>query len=350
MKRIRDHQTSNQESYKKSGSSSPGPIGGASSYGMDKGTYEKSIGSSGSDHDRSSGTSAPKKEEPSIVENISDWVGEKIQGVSDWFSGKEDTGGFSPMGGASSYGMEKKTFDDTVGERRHKSRSLGERMSREVDYFQEAPLDYVGDLMDNPLVSGAAMFTGLGTTAFGVKLADTIADIVQRETSPEKALTSTAGSLLQHTTIGADLGIMKPVASGALKSGMKGASQGFAGVVGGQLGAGIGGDVISSFTDNPYVSAAVTAGAGVAAAKGSKKAVALAQAQPKVDKPVVGMRPPRDHDSSAKESPLVSSGKRAMEASERLKQPADVGLYARTVQQLPFYGLDTKQQLPYYGV
>lgn len=295
---------------------------------------------------------APKQEDKGIMDSISDWASDAWQGAKDWATGKEDTGGFSPMGGAASYGMSKKQFDSSIGKRRHEARNLGQRLGREVDYFQEAPMDYASDLLDNPLVSGAALMTGLGLPAFGVKAVDAIMDVYQNEEDPLGALANVGAGALSFTPVGKALPTpVRSIAKAGLKAGPKAAAKAAAGVAGGKIGTGMGASLAEAFTDNPYARAGITAGAAGAAAWGGSKLASTAMAQPTQTQGQP--RAPREshRGDSSRTSPLVSSGEKAIQASEKLMQPADTGLYARTVQQLPYYGITPQQQqTPYYGV
>lgn len=323
--------------------SSPGPIGGADSYGMDKDSFDKSIGGKGD-----SG-----KDDSGFLSGVSDFFHEKVEAVEHWFKGEEDTGGFSPMGGPSSYGMSKKAFDTTIGERRHKARSLNQRLVREVDYFREAPMDYTADLLKNPMIAGAAAMSGLGMTAFGLVAADAAMDMAQNEATPMESLTSTLSGALRFTTIGAGLGPMKSVAMAALESPEK-AAVATGGVMGTQVGGRVSAALASSLTDNPIARAGLVAAGTMGGAIAGKKAISAGIASTGTS----GMQAPTSEPSERKDrptSPLVASGEAAVEASRQLaktsQQPVD--LYARTVEQLPFYGLNIQQQqsnLPYYGV
>lgn len=345
MRRIRDHQTSSGDRS----TSSPGPIGGAGSYGMDKDTFNKSIGRDRDrDRDRSTPATKVKQDEPDVVDKVVDWFSDKVTDVGDWFTGKEDTSGFSPMGGPSSYGMETKKFDETIGSRRHESRSLGERMQREVKYVQEAPLDYAADFLDNPLVSAGMAFSGLGMTAFGVKAMDAVADYFQREESPINTVKTLGGQIVESTPVGQVFGPLRNIVASGIKD-----TQSLAPNIAGFTAASVGGELASTvstaLTDNPYARAALTAGGAMGAGAFAKKAVKESQAAAPKDVKVAQAAPRERRDRDRGDSPLVSSGKRAVAASEQLMQPAPVDLYAQTVKQLPFYGLDT-QQLPYYRV
>lgn len=308
------------------------------------------------DHGRGQDKDTPKQEAPAedkgVMDSISDWASDAWQGAKDWATGKEDTGGFSPMGGASSYGMSKKTFDETIGKRRYESMDLGGRLAREIDYFQEAPMDYASDLLDNPLVSGAALMTGLGVPAFGVKVVDAAMDVYQNEEDPLGALGNVGAGALQFTAAGAAIpGPLRSITKAGLKAGPKAAAVAGAGVVGGKLGGTMGTQLASALTDNPYARAGITAASAAGASWGGMQLARNAATSPTVTSQPQAPRRERDTPRNERSSPLVSSGEKAIRASERLMQPADTGLYARTVQQLPYYGLNApQQQLPYYGV
>lgn len=327
---------------KGTGGDSPGPMGGHESYGMDKESFDHSIGK-GNDK---GGSDTDSK---SFIDNVTDWAGDTVGDVKGWFSGEEDTGGFSPMGGPTSYGMSTQTFDETIGERRHKARSLDQRLVREIDYFQEAPLDYAADFLDNPLVSLATAASGLGMTAFGIKAVDAVADYFQAEASPIATVKSLAGNIVESTPVGAPLGPMRQIVAAGIQD-VDTVAPNIAGKAGTMAGGQIASKVASAVTDNPYAHAALSVGGAVGAGAYAKKAVADAQ---EASKGATGIqttstpspREPRGRD----ESPLVSSGSRAVASSKRLMQPAQSDLYAQTVKQLPFYGLGN-QQLPYFGV
>lgn len=328
-----------------------GSIGDHQSYGMDKESFDHSIGS-GRDKDRGGDSHDTPTEKPdkSLGESIGDWARDTWQDTKDFFGGKEDKGGFSPMGGASSYGMSEADFDATVGKRRYEARSLGQRLMREVDYFQEAPLDYASDLLDNPLVSGAALMSGAGLTAFGVQAVDAIADYVQREASPIEALGQVASSTIGFTPVGDVLGPMKSIVKAGIKSPEK-AAVATGGMVGGKVGVAAGANIASAVTDNPYARAAITAATGAGSAYYGKEAIETAIANNTGKPSVSGMEPVESEGRGDSRSPLVSSGKAAVASSKKLMQPAQSDLYARTVKQLPYYGLNIQpSNLPYYGV
>lgn len=294
----------------------------------------------------------PKKEEKGVWDSIGDWFSEQVQDVKDWAYGKEDTGGFSPMGGPSSYGMSKKTFDKTIGKKRHQGRDVGQRLSRQVDYFKEAPLDYVSDMLDNPLVAGAAMMSGLGIPAFGVKVVDAAVDLFQEEEDIVGAAKNIAAGALSFTPAGSALpSSVRSVAKAGLTQGADIAQQTIGGVVGGKVAGKVSEAFADAITDNPLGKAAVTAAGAAAGAWGGKKGVEMAQAQPSTGPSKQPTRPQRDHGDRGRDaiSPLVSSGEKAIASSQQLMQNPDVDLYAATVQQLPFYGINTRQQ-NYYGV
>lgn len=294
---------------------------------------------------------APKKEEKGVWDSITDWAGEVVEGVGDFFTGKEDTGGFSPMGGPSSYGMTKKKFDKTIGKKRHEARGLGQRLGRQVDYFEEAPLDYVSDLLDNPLVAGAATMMGVGLPAFGVKVVDAAVDLFQGEVDPLGAAANIAAAGLSFTPAGAALPKpVRSVAKAGLKKGVEGATTTIGATLGGKVVGKFGETFADALTDNPLAKAGIASAAAAAGAWGGKTAVQKGLAQgpstPKGPRPT----PSRDHgDRDKVTSPLVASGERAIASSQQLMQDPNVGLYAETVQQLPFYGINTRQQ-NYYGV
>lgn len=225
----------------------------------------------------------------------------------------------------------------------------GVSLENNIADFQNAPLDYVSGLLDNPLVSGAAMMSGLGLPAFGVKVADAIADFVQGEATGEESIRSAAGSLITHTPVGAALGPMQGIAAGFVKSPEEGAIQ-TAGVLGGRLG-GVAGGALAGLTNNPYAAVGITA---VSAAAGSsfakqqtQQAIAKASTGPS-QAPKAKATQPQGYDRT---SPLVASGELAVAKQEALQQPAQVDLYAQTVRDLPMYGLDVDRlNNPYYGV
>lgn len=334
---------SDRESRDKRTKDSPGPIGGHDSYGMDKDTFDHTIGRG--NRDRGGDASKPST---SVVDTVTDVVTDAWTSVKNYFSGEEDTTGFSPMGGPSSYGMTKKDFDTTIGERRHRSRSLAERMVREIDYFKEAPMDYAADLIDNPMVNLGLAMSGLGMTAFGVKAVDAVMDAFQGEATLGEAASSIAGNAISSTPIGAALGPARDIAAAAVKD-----PDAAAGVIGGMLGGRIGGmtgsKVAAAVTDNPYARAALTAGTAAASASYARNWVGEKQREAKqMGTQTAKADTPKDRGGD-RESPLASSGERAVARAERLMQPAQADLYARTVEALPFYGLN-QQQLPFYGV
>lgn len=296
-----------------------------------------------------------EEEDKSMWDNFSDKV-------SGFFSGEEDTAGFSPMGGSKSYGMSKQNFDKTVGERRHKARSLGQRMSRQVDYFQEAPLDYVSDLLDNPFISAGVMMSGLGIPAFGIKVVDAITDIYQNEETPLGALGNIGAGALSFTGVGASLpSEIRGIAKAGLKEGIEGATMAGAGTLGGKVGTGLGSKLADVFTDNPMAKVGITAAGAAAGAFGAQKGVqtAMVGAPSGTSRGPVGMEPDRPgrggRDGGGRESPLVSSGRESVQASrELMKQTQPVDLYAQTVKTLPYYGLapelSGQDKQPYYGV
>lgn len=277
--------------------------------------------------------------------------------VKDYFGGEDDEGGFSAAGGSESYGTSKKEFDETIGKGRHNSRSLSERLGRELEYFQEAPLDYASDLLDNPLIAGATAMTGLGMTAFGVKVLDSAVDLFQGETDLMGAAKQVGSSAISSTPVGSAIpDVARGIAKSTIEQGASGFAKGTGTVVGGSAGGNVGSTIADAVTDNPYAKAAITAASSVAGAIGGKKAAA-GELFDGGGKPQGSRESSRESSEglSAKgdkpTSPLVASGEKAVRESKKLMQPADAGLYARTVSQLPYYGLDTtQQQMPYYGV
>lgn len=225
----------------------------------------------------------------------------------------------------------------------------GVSLENNIADFQNAPLDYVSGLLDNPLVSGAAMMSGLGLPAFGVKVADAIADFVQGEATGEESIRSAAGSLITHTPVGAALGPMQGVAAAFTRSPEEGAVEA-SGMLGGKVG-GIAGQALAGLTNNPYAAAGITA---ISAAAGSsfakqqtQQAIAKASTGPS-QAPKASYAPSQGKGPT---SPLVASGELAVAKQEALQQPAQVDLYAQTVRDLPMYGLDVDRlNNPYYGV
>ncbi|AHK11872.1 hypothetical protein CHOED_012 [Vibrio phage CHOED] len=269
------------------------------------------------------------------------------------FRGTEDTEGFGPVGGPKSYGMSNKAFDATVGSRRHAARSLDQRLMRQVDYFKEAPMDYISDLLNNPLISGAAMLTGAGPLAFGIQALDAAMDYAQNEATAGQALGQLASAGISFTPAGAALGEAKGVVKGAIASGVKGAVTSGSALAGAKVGGVVGAAVASGFMDNPYAYAATVAGVSALGAYGAKKAAKSVISQAPSGTPtkaVTGMS--QETSSDSRESPLVASGKAAVKTSERLmEQTGSTNLYAKTVEQLPYYGVDINQNnMPYYGV
>lgn len=324
---------------------SPGPVGGHESYGMDKDEYDDTIGRDVDEADRDKGQKTTA-EETSVWGDFQEWVDDQYQAVKDWAFGKDYEGDFSPIGGASSYGMSKKEFDSTIGEQRHEARDLGQRLGRQVDYFAEAPLDYVSDLLENPLVAGITAMTGMGMTAFGIKAVDAVVDLFQGEVDPLGAAANLAASGLTFTPAGAAVpASMRGVAKAALTKGAEEAAVTGAGTIGSKVATATSEGFASALTDNPYGQAVAMAGAGVVGAWGGREVAeaALAESQ---GKPAAEPTGP----SADRSSPLARSGEKAIAASEaRRTQDPQVDLYARTVKQLPFYGLTNPQQ-PYYGV
>lgn len=337
----------NKGSDKESRGGSFGSIGDHQSYGMDKGSFDNSIGR---DRDRGGNGGDNKPSAPdSVTDSIGDWVDDKWQGVKDFFGGKEDTGGFSPMGGPESYGMSNKQFDTTIGKRRQEARSLDQRLAREIDYFREAPLDYAADLLDNPLVSLATAASGLGMTAFGIKAVDAIADYYQAEASPLQTVKSLAGNIVESTPVGSVLGPMRQIVAAGIKD-VDTIAPGLAAKGTAMATAPVASRLASSLTSNPYARAALAVGATTGAAAYAKGLVSDAQKNTGTPSgtQVAAADTPRRGGSDRVESPLVSSGEQAIASSKRLMQPAQSDLYAQTVKQLPFYGLGNSQ-LPYYG-
>lgn len=273
--------------------------------------------------------------------------------VSDFFSGKEEQG-FSPLGGASSYGMSKKQFDETIGKSRYESLGLGSRISREIDYFQEAPMDYVSDLLDNPMVAGGAMMAGLGVPAFGLKVVDAAMDLAQNEASPMEALSNVGMGALSFTPVGASLpSEVKSLAKAGIKRGVEGVALKGSGILGGKIGTGLGSQLAESFTDNPLARVGMTAASAAAGAWAGKEATKTAMAKPSTSPAISGMQQPTAKDRGRSESPLVSSGEAAVASSKALMQQPNVDLYASTVKSLPYYGLSPElsgNKQPYYGV
>lgn len=267
------------------------------------------------------------------------------ESISDYFTGSEEQAG--PWGTAKDFNLSKKEYDETIGRGRYESLGLGARMQREMDYFKEAPLDYVSDLLDNPLVAGGAAMTGLGMTAFGLKVADAAVDIFQEEEDVLGAAKNIAVGALSFTPVGAAVPApVRAVAKAGLKEGTEGMGKAIGSTIGGKVTAQATETLASAMTDNPYAKVALTATGGAFGAWGGQKAVETALAKPKTPK----ARPvPRKESDGNRRSPLVASGEQAVASSQQLMQEPDVDLYASTVQQLPFYGLQDPKQL-YYGV
>jgi hypothetical protein len=225
----------------------------------------------------------------------------------------------------------------------------GVSLENNIADFQNAPLDYVSGLIDNPLVSGAVMMSGLGLPAFGVKVVDALTDYVQGEATGEESVRSAAGSLIAHTPVGAALGPIRNVAVGFAKSPEAGAVA-TSGMLGGKLG-GVAGTALSSLTDNPYASVGITAVSAAAGSSFAKQQTqqALAKTSTRPTQPSKALSRPSQRDDRT--SPLVTSGELAVAKQEALQQPAQVDLYAQTVRDLPMYGLDVDRlNNPYYGV
>lgn len=233
--------------------------------------------------------------------------------------------------------------------------NLGAALSNNISDFQQAPLDYVADMLKNPMIGGAAVMSGLGLTAFGVTAVDAIADYMQMESTPMEALKDLAYGAIGLTPVGEALGPLRGVAKAALDSPEKAAGAA-GGLLGTKMGAVAAPNIASALTDNPMVKAGITA-AGVAGASimGRKAVETAMKGGTPTSKQTgpVGMEAPKG-DRRESTSPLVASGKEAIQASKELqresRQPVD--LYARTVKQLPHYGLDlpTNNKLPMYGV
>lgn len=303
-------------------------------------------------HEQKVKEDGPKSEEKGIWDKVTDFVEEKVTDVEHWFKGEEATGGFAPMGGPSSYGLSTEDFDNTIGRDRQRARSLEQRMMRQVKYFEEAPMDYVADLIRNPLVAGGLSMTGMGLTAFGVTAVDAITDYMQMEATPMEALGQLAAGTLDFTPVGEALGPMSGIARAAIDS-PEDAVKAAGGLMGTQVGAQVAPSLARAVTANPMVQAGITAagiaGMGVAGRKAVETAMKTGTSGG------VGMEAPdtdRDRGADTPTSRLAASGREAVKASQRLAKAAQqpVDLYARTVRQLPYYGLQLPQQLPMYGV
>lgn len=289
------------------------------------------------------------------LDATANWVTTKFQEAQDWAFGKEFTG-TAPMGAPEDYGLTNAEFDATIGKDVYESMNLAERLTREVDYFSEAPMDYASDLMDNPLVAGGMAMTGLGLTAFGIKAVDAAMDVYQGEQDPMGAAAETAAAGLSFTPLGAALpASIRGIAVAGLKKGGKAAVTKGAGVIGGTVSGGLGNAFANAVTDNPYARAAITSAAAVGGTWGATKAAQAAMERGKEQTTTTPSTQTTKTTSDSRTSPLISSGEKAVAESKSRMQPVQTDLYSRTVQQLPYYGLggQTAQPYlsqPYYGV
>lgn len=226
---------------------------------------------------------------------------------------------------------------------------LGTSLKNNISDFQQAPLDYVANMLKNPMIGGAAVMSGMGLTAFGVTAVDAIADYMQDEATPMEALKDLAYGTISLTPVGEALGPLRGVATAALDSPEKAASAA-GGLLGTKVGASVAPNLASALSSNPMVRAGLTAAGIAGAGIAGRKAVETA-----MKSPGVGMEAPEAPQGDRKDitSPLVASGKEAIKASQKLAQASrqPVDLYARTVKQLPHYGLGLPDtNLPMYGV
>ena len=379
-----------------SGSSSPSPIGGASSYGMSEGSYASSIGSSSSGSGKGSSAgqydSAFQNFRPDTPQNTQimggqmyvrndsgNWTNYKtgqevgntqldrlsafdtlrqqnmmvrgyddLTAVKNWFGSLNPfadkpttpTTGISPLGGWASYGGAIPGQEDP----RSLFDKLGDTFTKFGWGLQDAPLKTLASLASNPLVSTLGAVTGALPALAAIRGASAVADLATNVSTPAQAAQQLASTAIQTTPAGAALGEFKGVASAAVTGNPSGIAGSFAGLVGGKVGSALGSTLGAALSSNPYGASIGAMVGGSLLAGGASQLAASSSGQPAVTSADTKGTSKAQTKTS---SPLLSKDDSGMVLASAPTAEADPLKYVREMK-LPFYG--QQYQLNQFGV